>query len=51
MPRRVQSFLRLVRVQPQVESLGIDGGFGPKDIRLEMQTSLDMVKDDVRQRK
>src|SRR6266446_2016358 len=38
---------RLVGVQPQMEDLGLDGGFGPKDIRLETEARLDMVKDDL----
>ena len=35
---------RFVRVQPQMKYLWIDGGFGPKDIRLEMKARLHMVK-------
>jgi hypothetical protein len=31
-----------------VQDLWPDGGFGPKDIRLEMEARLDMVKYDVR---
>src|SRR2546425_1820998 len=37
---------RLVGVQPQMQYLWPDGGFGPKDIRLETEARLDIVKDD-----